>query len=255
MYLIYVDESGTVNIDDGTKLYVLSSLIVHEYEWREINEKIDQLKLMFFPNHNPGDFEFHMSDIAHKSGFFKEKSKEELFEIVKEVFNLISEINCTIICVVIKKEMIGDPKKIEYMSLQFLLERFERNLEEKNKDKENKDLGLIIMDRIERRVDFNRLKTIRDVKNQINNIYGKDSFLIEDPVFVNSLYRSLIQLADAVAFCVQRIYQKPNDITLLFRQCFEKIKSKFAVNSRGEIEGAGLKTFPSEKDRKKFLKG
>lgn len=255
MYLIYVDESGTVSLNDGTKLYVLASIIIHEYKWMEINEKIEQLKLKFFPNCNPGDFEFHMSNITHKTGVFKEKPKNELFKIVREVFNLISEIDCTIICVVIMKELIGNPKKIEYMSLKYLLERFERNLEEKNKDKQNKDFGLVFMDRIERCVDFNRFKTIRDVKKQINDIYRKETFVIEDPVFVDSQYRSLIQLADAIAFCVQRTFQESNEKTQLFKESFELIRDKFAVNSKGEIEGAGLKIFPTEKERQKFLKG
>ncbi len=255
MYLIYVDESGTLNVKDSSKFYVLSSIIVHEYNWVDINEKIDQLKVKHFPKCNPVDFEFHMSDITHKKGVFKQKSKSDLFIIIRDIFTLISTIDCTIICIAMIKEQIGNPKKIEHISLKYLLERFERNLEEKNKDKQNKDLGLIIMDGIERSVDFGRLKTVREVRREFNAQYKKETFLIEDPVFVDSHYRSLIQLADAIAFCVQRTFQESNEKTDLFKECFELIKDKFAVNSKGEIEGAGLKIFPTEKDRKRFLKG
>lgn len=257
MYLIYVDESGTPRLGDGTDFYILASFIIHEYKWDEVKQGISLLKAKLFPEQKNTNFEFHMSDIAHRSGIFSKKSKTELFEIIREVFNYISSLDCTIICVAIKKNQVVSEKKIDFISLRYLMERFEKNIEEKNKNKMNKDFGLIIMDRISQEIDYKRTKKIRNVRKQINQIYGKDSFIFEDPIFVDSQYRDMIQIADAIAFCAQRVLRKNeeniDEKTQLFLECFELIKCKFATNSLGEIEGAGLKVFPSEDERKKFL--
>ena len=76
-------------------------------------------------------------------------------------------------------------------------------------------------------------------------MYSKLSYLIEDPLFTDSKWRSLSQLADCIAYCVRKKHRqnKPSFHTKHWLGYFSKIESKFD-NKNGRYLGIGLKVFP-----------
>jgi hypothetical protein len=48
MYLIYIDESGTIDIKDSEN-FVLSALILNEDRWFEADKRVKEIKEKYFP--------------------------------------------------------------------------------------------------------------------------------------------------------------------------------------------------------------
>lgn len=253
VYFIYIDESGTPEIKDNSRRYILSSVIIEENDWSNIDKSVNDLKLKWFPDEDPRDFEFHLRDITHRKGHFKRKTDAELKNICYDIYELISVIPCTIISVIINKGLVFNPRKIEFIANKFLLERLYKYLFKYNKqDKGIINYGLLVFDKINNIYDSNRRKMINLIRKQITGNEDRD-FIVEIPIYADSNYRSGLQIADAIAYCLQQTYSRSVRRKSLFQTYFEKIKPKFDVNSKGTYDGAGLKIFPREKDQKSFL--
>ena len=48
MYLFYIDESGEIGYNSGTKYFVYSALGIHEQNWKNINNQVNDLKTNIF---------------------------------------------------------------------------------------------------------------------------------------------------------------------------------------------------------------
>jgi Protein of unknown function (DUF3800) len=61
MHLLYLDASGTPELQDNSKHYVLMGLSIHESIWHELNERLDQLKQSYgYPGQDLDHFELHV---------------------------------------------------------------------------------------------------------------------------------------------------------------------------------------------------
>ena len=64
--------------------------------------------------------------------------------------------------------------------------------------------------------------------------------LIEKPIFVTSHVHSLIQIADACAYCIMKHYSDSK----IFANYWYAINNKLRKASNGDTTGYGLKIFP-----------
>ena len=59
--------------------------------------------------------------------------------------------------------------------------------------------------------------------------FEKNNYLIKDPLFVNSEYRHLSQLADCVAYCVKKRFREneSEESHELFKSYYDRLENKF----------------------------
>lgn len=106
------------------------------------------------------------------------------------------------------------------------------------------DQGLILIDSVNRVFDNKRRVHIKQFM-EWGTYYSKNKYLIEDPVFVSSQYRHMSQIADMVAYLIRRVQREKHRNS--FDIYFDYIKDKFDKDSKGRIEGSGIKVFPDKK--------
>jgi hypothetical protein len=86
-------------------------------------------------------------------------------------------------------------------------------------------------------------KEITNIVNALRRFgshYQDIQYIHEDPLFVTSNDRSLLQIADAVSYCTL----KQLCMNKWFRPYWQTIKQKFRKDPSGNILGYGLKIFP-----------
>jgi hypothetical protein len=242
MYLMYVDESGHKNPNDKEIWYVLAGVIVSEVDWNPVNHNVDHLKAELFPGGNVEKIELHTHMIWNKKGLFSKFSDERIKEILTRIYQLIQNLPVTVISVAInKRELVlnyadRDPLTDAWT---FLAERFHKFLTKKYDESGAISYGLLVIDEKTKPDD-------RDVRQLLRSLrlygtgYQSIENVIEDPVFSPSHLKNIIQLADAIAFCMLRYVKHDNN----FNPYFDIIKDKFDKGPNGEISGYGLKIFP-----------
>ena len=246
MYFLYVDGSGQTTIKRSKQnngLYILGGVIVHEKDWKPVEEKLVEVKQELLPELDPGEWELHAFDIWNSKGFF---AKEELNvnltkkqEIFSKIVDFICKSDVTLVNVIIFKDRMRDkymsPLPMKY-SWIFMTERFEHFLNKKPPTTNN---GLIFMDSSQKTPE----SEIKDVIwNLVRNgsPWQNISHVIEDPIFTRSHLRNLIQLADMVAYIVHRHYKGD----LRFKGWFKSLECKM-YHHNGNTYGFGLKEFPA----------
>ncbi|TET91106.1 MAG: DUF3800 domain-containing protein [Methanomassiliicoccales archaeon] len=249
MYIIYVDESGKPHFGDKEN-FVLSSLIVNEGEWYEVNEKVLDLKKKWFPDTDPDQVELHAKDIVHSSKEFCGLKLPKCFELLGDIYQLIEESTMSIVSVVIVKNKIRKKDfDIESWALRLLYERLNMFLKRVNREAEGtsrpREFGLMLVERVQPAFDLKVRKKMTEYFREGTMFTGRTEFLIEDILFVESHFRNLSQLADCVAYCVRRKLRPSNTWRdEYFDIFFERIVDRFNKNDEGEYMGPGLKIFP-----------
>ncbi|MCL2148264.1 MAG: DUF3800 domain-containing protein [Methanomassiliicoccaceae archaeon] len=244
MYLAYLDESGKPDLADSEKEFVLAALLVNEREWMRIDKAVTRLKLKYFPDKDPESFEFHTTDIISHKGVFKGLDVAVRLGMVEDLLNVVSEAECWIASVVIRKGELKNPGlDVGMFAMKLMFERLCCFLDSVNgtKPDEDREYGILLVDSVDRRYDNkvrSKIKELcREGSGRVDN-----RFLIEDPIFVESKYRHMSQLADCVAFCVRRRHRSkpsnPKDEET-FERFYRMIGGKVF-----KCDGCGIKVFP-----------
>ena len=245
MYFLYVDGSGQTTIkrsrhDNG--LYILSGVIVHERDWKVVENNLTRLKEKIFPELDPKSWELHAHDIWNNHNFFADEKlglnlakKQEIFS---KILDLVCSSEVTLINVIIFKDKMKDrystPQPMKY-SWTLLVERFEHFLKQQQSETNN---GLLFVDSSQKvpesEIKNIILKLVRDgsAQQQVEHV-------IEDPVFTQSHLRNLIQLADMIAYVIHRYFRHDPK----FKDWFEGLKPKMYQPS-GRLHGFGIKKLP-----------
>ena len=74
MFFLYVDGSGQTKIkkkSSDNSLYILSGVVLHERNWKIIEEHLSALKQELFPQLVPQNWELHAAEIWNNRGFFR----------------------------------------------------------------------------------------------------------------------------------------------------------------------------------------
>jgi len=246
VYLTYIDESGKPERTDSENEFVLAALSINESEWKRIGKKMTDLKLKYFPNADPGSIEFHTTDIISHKGAFKGMNVVTRLEIIEDLVRLVSETNCHISAVVIRKDELTNPElDVGLFAMKLLFDRLCSFHDHMNsaRTEDEEEYGILMIDSVDSKYD-NRLRIkIRELcKSETRRI--KNRYLIEDPIFVDSKYRHLSQLVDCVAYCIRRKHRSrhgnPKDAETFER--FYLLMEKKVCNCKR----CGIKIFPEK---------
>ena len=245
MYFLYVDGSGQTAIkhsSDNNGLYILSGVIVHERDWKKIENDLNTLKKEIFPELDPESWELHASAIWNNRDFFTEEKLKLNFAKKQEIFSKVLDLICnseiTLINIIIFKDLMKDrypaPQPMEY-SWTFLVERFEHFLKQHQEEPNN---GLLFVDSSQK-IPESEIKNVvwRLVRN--GSYWQRVEYVIEDPIFTKSHLRNLIQLADMIAYVIHKHYRHD----LQFKDWFEGLKPKMYQHDK-RLHGFGIKEFP-----------
>lgn len=252
MYLTYIDESGKAERTNPEPEYVLASLTINESAWKDVDSRVRGLKQKYFPNARFDEIEIHATDIFNHKGAFKNMSLEKRLAIFTDIMTIISEIDCSISTILIRKDRIKSKiLEIDIFALELLFERlcFYHNVANGENRMEGRDeqYGILMIDSVNSKYDNKiRIKVRSLFENGTK--YEKNRYLIEDPIFVDSSYRHLSQLVDCVAYCIRRNFRMAEADERereTFEVFFKMIEPKLLKNGF-RSEGYGLKIFPNQ---------
>lgn len=248
MFLIYIDESGNHTFKDPEN-FVYAALCIHENQWQIVDNKVQSIKLKHFPDIDPDNIELHAKDIVSGNKHYKGNLLYRM-EILSDVYNLISEIDCCLFASIIDKRKInGNNFDVNHWSMKLLFERLCKYLDKTNRmhieNGEPTECALLLVESVNNKFDQKvRKRLLPWIRNGTE--FRRNNHIIEDPLFVTSSYRSLSQLVDCVAYCVRRYY-RGSDVSIdeYNRQFFALIHNKFDKDIFGKINNAGIKIFPA----------
>ena len=246
MYFLFVDGSGNTRIKHkvrGNGFYVLGGVIVHEKDWRVVEAKIIKLKKELLPDLGPNKWELHAYDIWNNEKDFSKLEFNLNFKKKKEIFSKTVEFVCKsteikLINIIVLKDNLQEkyaiPKAKEY-SWKNMVEKFDHFLKYQEKTTNN---GLMFVDS-DQRIPEKEIKSI--LWNTVR--YGikshKIHHVMEDPIFIESHLKNLIQLSDMIAYIIHRAYLDRDE----FKVWLEKLKPSM-YQPNGNLASFGLKEFP-----------
>jgi len=183
---------------------------------------------------------------------FRAISRNEVWDLFTDVYNLISEIDCCLIASIIrKKEIYPNRKKdfdIQLWGYRLLIERIWKWFEKANLNSTDINYGILCIDSINSKKDDELRNKLRRFQNN-GTYYQSNEFLIEDPFFVKSHFRNMSQLVDLVAYCVMKKHKLTKTAKdKKFDPYFELIKPKFDTDEKGKLYGCGIKIFPDRRE-------
>ncbi len=257
MYLVYVDESGKPSKKHGSRLFVQAAFILLDREWQSVDNAVNSLKMKWFPNLPPVEVEIHAYEVIQQKGIYKRLGRTNSLNLLENVFELISQINCTLIASVIHKHRLHTIKtrdEIELWSHRLLFERVCKFLEKENtkrtKANQPPEYGILLIDSVNTKYD-NAVRRKYNGFFKDGTLYQTNQYLIEDPLFVNSQYRNMSQLVDVVAHLVNRHTNLPqnktqwNDVDRVIDKGFQVISHRFDRGGSRRLVGCGIKHFPA----------
>lgn len=241
---MYVDESGSDELNDYTPFFVISGVIFHEQNLSKMKKTIQEYKENNFID-SYKDAEIHVYDMYNSYGDFEDLHNPRKQEIIDELYRTINQLPVTIISVGIDKwrfmlEGFYDRYGILDMAYKMLIERFDNFL------RGTQEKGLVRIDRTTCKTEYKPNARDRYILDLIIDIrkhgtgFQTVRHIAEEPLMVDSSLRKGLQVADAVAYCTTRfLLNKKN-----FLHYWDLIQPKIRCNSSGNIFGYGLRIFP-----------
>ncbi len=242
MYLFYIDESGEIAYNSGSKYFVFNALGIDSGNWKNINHQVNNLKMAIFKTDDAPILEIKSNWIRfpqerNKREYLSSLNSDELKQLSNGLFDIIINNDCVLISIVINKDSLLRKYGIykpepNIFAIQYLMERISlyMNINHKNEN------AIIIMDKCSDSIEkmLNKTHTLqleagyswKGIKNIIENI-----------MFVDSQYNNFIQLTDLCAYNINRAFKDDNPNY----EFFKRILPKFSYNIKnGLINGAGI---------------
>ena len=220
MHLLYIDESGAVG-DSQQPYFVLAGVAIFERQTHWIEQRLNNIATRFNPA-NPHDIELHGSPMRSGrdgwKGFPVADRKKAIEDALREgVVNNYPQ-SARIFAAVVKKDLLPGSDPVEH-AFEQIVNRFDlflKRLYSKNHDPQR---GIMIFDKS---TTERRIQTLaRDFKYN-GHTWGRTKNYAEVPVFLDSKASRLIQLADLVAFAINRHYVSNDDsLFKIISPCFD----------------------------------
>ena len=211
---LYLDASG----DYGWKppsistWYTMAGIILTETQHNNCTKRAKEILKKYIPDKLADSslkhYELHYTDIIHGNNIFKEMNKEKRLNIVKDVFDLLLEINAPIIATSINKIQLCKCYKKPYHPMELVFRSLLHKLSMYCGNKK-KNAGVVYDD--EGITDYvNKIRLMQAWKKYGSTIQGREY----DPIYKNQLeyvkelkfhssYSDVgIQLADFIAGAV-----------------------------------------------------
>ena len=194
---MYVDESGAFSHHDHTPYFALSGVVVpSDNDIKKLQKAVFEYKQSNFT----GEFidaEIHTYEIYHADKDFKSINITEMTDLLDNLYEMIRNVNCPVICVVIDKKLL----RVRHPKLDVLTLAWSRLVKRYYKILKNGSFGAgdIKSDRSTRETENKVEKTVSGVMDVMTR--HALPALISKPVFVDSASVAGIQVADAFAYC------------------------------------------------------
>lgn len=199
---VYIDETGSTGRGAKQQPYLtLVAVLVHEDKVRTLNEGMRRVAAEHIGAFLPG-FEFHGQEIWNGTGLWSRKEYSELIAAYDAAINLLDELDLIIAHSSINKDMLhsrygGAADANAYrLALQFLLEKIDI-LDSQNK--------IVIADEAKEQ-QLQAIKMVADLQQWgTGEVPGRKLNTVIDSLhFVQSHASAGVQMADLVAFIIQR---------------------------------------------------
>ena len=131
MIIMYVDDSGSPSYADHTNYYVLSGVIIQDDYIKDLQKAVFNYKQNNFIG-NFIDEKIHTHDIYKAKGNFETINLTTKTSLLKNLYNMVKELECTAISVVINKDNFKKEHstwKVSNIALTYLIERYDKYLE------------------------------------------------------------------------------------------------------------------------------
>lgn len=214
MYFPYIDESGTPDPKDvNNKIFVLAAVVMQEKGLNYLNTESTNVKREIWQlikdkndsDEIPHKFEIHMDHINNKRGYYKSLRNDDKkwYEVVNKIYMLISGLFIKIMAVIIIKEDFYKlyQNDLSKWAFELLVERINRYVKEKGIN----DFGLLVMDSVDIKVDYEKRKQIVEFMTRGTG-HGWEEYpeqIINSPFIVSSELHNGVQIADAVVYLIR----------------------------------------------------
>ena len=225
MYLFYIDESGEIGYNSGTKYFVYNAFGIHEADWKNINNQVNNLKTQVFKSNKAPILEIKSNWLRNphernRREYLKNLSENELKQLSYGLYDIILHNNCVLLSSVINKDSllkhygINKPD-VNLFALKYLLERISIYMN-KNHPAEQ---AIIIMDKCSDHIEkmLNQTHTLQQAEGYT---WQNNKNIIENLLFVDSQYNNFIQLTDLCAYSINRAFKDDNPEYEFFRLLF-----------------------------------
>ena len=201
---VYIDETGSVGRGARSQPFLtLVAVVVDESTVQPLAERMDALAMEHL-GWIPADFEFHGTQLWSGNGAWAGKSPTELLAAFEAVIRLIDELGISVIHSTIDKAALHERYSGSYddnsylLALQFLVEKLDRW-------RTRQALRVLIADETKQH-QLQAIKLVKDMQRWSSGVVpGRQLLSIVDSMhFVDSAYSPGVQLADMVAFAIQR---------------------------------------------------
>jgi hypothetical protein len=219
--LVYLDETGSVGKGANKQpLLTLAAAIVHEDKVRPLTDAFKELAWKHL-DWLPADFEIHGHEIWNGTGHWKKKQPAELIAVYEDAISVLNNLDIDVSFASIHKERLHDrygggaDDNAYLLALQFLLEKLERTYSA------NK---ILIADE-QKEHQLRAVKMVADLQDWGGGeVPGRKLKTVIDSMhFVRSHASPGVQLADIVAFALQRNWNDwdshPNAKAAIARIC------------------------------------
>ncbi|WP_236979319.1 DUF3800 domain-containing protein [Membranihabitans maritimus] len=221
MYLMYVDESGDVGLNNSpTSYFILSAIVLHELRWKNtLSGLVDFRRMLRDTKGLKLREEIHANEFINKPGDLKRIKRNDRLDILKKCIDWInSQQHLNVYSVVINKA--GRTDDIFELAWNTLVMRFENTIRNNNFSgpQNPDDRGMILSDNTEGeklRKLIRKMRHFNTIPN-IQQFYAggyrniKLEYIIEDPIFRDSQHSFIHQMNDVIAYCVRQKYEPNN---------------------------------------------
>ncbi len=215
MYFLYFDESGNPGHDPVQRFFTLAALAARAEHCLSIQQRLVDLKLKFFPTVQPHEIEIKGRNLIHGKGFFENVRLETREAILQEIYGLLESKPLRLFVTVLDKshpalQRLGLlPDDVYRYAYKNLIQRVDLFLSKEA------SLGLVFIDSMAssirndlkdaRLVNFHR-EYLQEVERS-----GRETSVVEYPVFVQGQFFAAIQLADVCAYQIFHAFQTTPD--------------------------------------------
>ncbi len=206
MYLLYADESGSIDDPNGD-FFVLAGISIFERQTHWLDPKIETVAQRFNARFASGKCEFHGSPMhSGRDGWKTAATPAERAQAVADILHLLShsQSQIRIFASVIEKRLFADKSKIIPTAFQDIAFSFDTSLRNIYYKHNNAQRGLVLFDK------STSERMIQELSYSYKHLGSSDDKLrnfAEVPVFVDSQATRLIQMADLIAYWLYRYYQ------------------------------------------------
>lgn len=211
MYFLYFDESGNPGPDPVQRFFTLAALAARAEHCLSIQQRLVDLKLKFFPTVQPHEIEIKGRNLIHGKGFFEDVRLETREAILREIYGLLESEPLWLFVTVLDKnhpalQRLGLlPDDVYRYTYKNLIRRVDLFLSKEANP------GLVFIDsmassirsslRDARLINFHR-EYLQEMARS-----GRETSVVEYPVFVQGQFFAAIQLADVCAYQVFYAFQ------------------------------------------------